>query len=233
MNKFKTYTFTVLFSTLAFTQTSRAAAITSPLTAQTNELVQLFTGFFDNSQQVASNPLVPPITISTCNVQATDTTKSDATQYVYLEQKSSGFERIRFYTFTQGNSTVDASIQSFVNPNILSGLCNKPEQQRAIDSSNLIPGSCDLVFTLESSRRYTGKNASVDGCPTSTGGKVISTLTIFDSGIDSVDKIFDNKGNLLVNTPIKFDKISSIPEPSLALGLLAFSISVAIAKPYK
>ncbi|MHC5723575.1 MAG: hypothetical protein ACYTXY_05345, partial [Nostoc sp.] len=56
------------------------------------------------------------------------------------------------------------------------------------------------------------------------GFKVVSDVTIEQSSIDSLDKIFDQKGNLLVATPIEFRRVESVPEPSLTLGLLALGI---------
>ncbi|WP_461937017.1 hypothetical protein [Nostoc sp.] len=53
---------------------------------------------------------------------------------------------------------------------------------------------------------------------------MVSDVTIEQSIIDSLDKIFDKKGNLLVATPIEFRRVESVPEPSLTLGLLALGI---------
>ncbi len=53
---------------------------------------------------------------------------------------------------------------------------------------------------------------------------MVSDVTIEQSSIDSLDKIFDKKGNLLVATPIEFRRVNSVPEPSVTFGLLALGI---------
>ncbi|MFH7030159.1 MAG: hypothetical protein ACHBN1_33555 [Heteroscytonema crispum UTEX LB 1556] len=55
---------------------------------------------------------------------------------------------------------------------------------------------------------------------------MVSDLAFWDSGIDSLDRIFDAAGNLIVNTPIEFRRIKSIPESSFSLGLLAIGIGL-------
>jgi hypothetical protein len=119
MNKLKVCTLTVLFSTLAFAQESHAATIALPLSTQVKQAAQWFTGFFDNAQQVANKPSVPFITTSNCQVELADANPVDETENIYLEQRSSAFNRIRFYSFSEGDSGVKLSIRSFVNPNIL------------------------------------------------------------------------------------------------------------------
>ncbi|RCJ23893.1 hypothetical protein A6S26_20030 [Nostoc sp. ATCC 43529] len=70
---------------------------------------------------------------------------------------------------------------------------------------------------------YRGNN-SPNGCPTSSGGKVISSVTVSENNIYSLDQIFGLNDNLLFASPIEFDRVKSIPEPSLTLGILALSI---------
>ncbi|MDB9372341.1 chromophore lyase CpcT/CpeT [Nodularia sphaerocarpa] len=220
MNKFKVYSLTVLFSVLVFP--SRAAAFAPPLATQVKEVAQWFTGLFDNAQQVENNPTVPLLTMSNCSVQVGDGNLFPNSQNVYLQQQSDVFERIRFYSFSEGDSVVNLSIRSFVNSDMLSGLCNQPEQQRIINISNIDSISCDLSLTWEQNR-YIGTNAP-NGCPTITGGKVVSNVTFFNNGVNSLDQIFTANGNLIVNTPIEFRRTASIPEPGLLLGILALGI---------
>ncbi|QLE59689.1 chromophore lyase CpcT/CpeT [Nostoc sp. TCL26-01] len=220
MNKLKVYSLTFLLSVLVFP--SRAVAFAPPLSTQVKEVAQWFTGFFDNAQQMASNPTTTPITMSNCSVQLDDGNLFSNSQNVYLEQQSTVFERIRFYSFSEGNSVVNLSIRSFLNSGILRGLCNQPEQQRIINISNIATTSCNLSLTWQENR-YIGTNAP-NGCPTSTGGKVVSNVTFFNNGVNSLDQIFTANGNLIVNTPIEFRRITSIPEPSFILGILALGI---------
>lgn len=205
-------------STFAFAPASRAATIAPPLSVQVTQAAQDFTGLFDNAEQVASNPSVPLVAISSCGVQLAGG-NADETQNVYFDQESVGFQRVRVYSFSPDNSAVKLSIRSFVNNDLLSGICNKPESERIVNISNIIPASCDLDLFWEPSR-YTGNNAP-NGCPTSTGGKVVSRVSVWDSGIDSLDQIFTANGVLITNTLIAFRRINSIPEPSSTLALVA------------
>lgn len=218
VNNFKTLTLTVLLSVLTFAPKSRAAT-----SEQVQQVAEWFAGSFNNAEQVKNNSLVPAIAMSNCAVQLDSEAPINETQNIYLEQKSSAFERTRFYSFSIADSAVNLSIRSFVNQNILSGICNQPQPERIVNFSNLIPASCNLQLILESNR-YIGTNAP-GGCPTSTGGKVVSQVTITENTIDSLDQIFDSKGTLLVNTPIEFQRLRLIPEPSYILGILAFSAS--------
>ncbi len=160
--------------------------------------------------------------MSNCDVQLDSSAPLDETQNIYLEQKSSAFERVRLYSFTKADSAINLSIRSFLNPTTLNGICNNPQLTRIVNFSNLIPASCNLQLMLEFNR-YTGTNAPT-GCSTSTGGKVVSQVTIAENTIDSSDQIFDITGKLLINTPIQFQRLTPIPESSYNLGLLAFGV---------
>lgn len=222
MKKLKAYTLTVVLSTLTFPQASRAVSVAPPIEAQVEEVARWFTGNFNNAQQVASNPSVPFIAMSNCKVQLTGVNPVDSAVNVYLEQTSSAFERTSFYSFSQGNSVVNLSVRPTLEPGSIRGLCSLPESERIIDISNVVTASCDLLLMWEPSR-YIGTNAP-NGCPTSTGGKVISSVSIFENEVASFDQIFAASGNLLVATPIQFRRINSIPEASPILGLLAFGV---------
>ncbi|GAA6621051.1 chromophore lyase CpcT/CpeT [Scytonema sp. NUACC26] len=222
MNKLKIYSLTFLFSVLIVPQQSRAVASAPPFSTQVKEVAQWFAGFFDNAQQVANNPTVPLITMSNCSVKLTDGNPSANTQNIYLEQNSTAFERISFYSFSEGNSGVNLSVRSFLNSDTLRGLCNQLEEQRIINTSNIATISCNLELQWEPNR-YIGTNAP-NGCPTSTGGKVVSNVTFFENGVNSLDQIFNANGNLIVNTPIEFRRINPIPEPSSILGILALGL---------
>ncbi|HEY9729432.1 MAG TPA: chromophore lyase CpcT/CpeT [Chroococcales cyanobacterium] len=223
MNKLKACTLTVLLSTLTVVQQSRAATIAPPLESQVEQVADWFTGSFDNAQQIASNPSVPLITMNNCEVQLAGANPTNETQNVYLEQSSTAFNRVRFYSFSEGTSAVTLSIYSFVNNNVLSGLCNRPESERVVNISNILTAtSCNVELFWEPTR-YIGNNAPT-GCPTSSGGKVVSNVEVFGDRIDSLDRIFSANGTLIAGTPIEFRRITSVPEPSSLLGLVAFGI---------
>ena len=220
MNIVKVYTLTALFSAFTFAQASATAVTAPPIETQVKQVKQWFTGLFDNSQQVANNPSVPLITLSSCNVELTNANPVTGIENIYLEQKS--INRFRLYSFSQDNLGVNLSIRAF-DPNYsVTGLCNRPESEQTIDSSKVLPTSCNLQLLWEPTD-YIGNN-SPNGCPTSFGGKVISNVTVYQNGIDSLDKIFAANGNLLFATPIEFRRVDSIPEPSFTLGILAIGV---------
>jgi CpeT/CpcT family (DUF1001) len=220
MNRLKAYILTVFVSTLTYAQ--KSYAVIAPSFSEAKQAAKWFTGVFDNTDQVASNSSVPAISMSNCAIQLEGSDNTDETQNVYLEQKSTAFERVRFYSFSPIDSAVKLSIRSFVNNNILSGLCNRPESERIVNTSNLVATSCDLLLML-ASNRYVGSNAP-NGCPTSSGGKVVSQVAIAENVINSLDQVFNPQGTLLVNTPIEFKRLQTIPESSYTFGLLAFGI---------
>lgn len=222
MHLLKVSILTVLVTTFSFVQQSRADTIAPPIKTQVNEVAQWFTGFFDNAQQVTNSPSVPLITISNCSVQLDDTNPLADTQNVYLEQESPGFERLRLYSFSEENLVVNLSISSFLNENTVRGLCNHSQSTRTVSINNVEKNTCNLQLFWEPNS-YIGNNAP-NGCITSDGFKVVSDVTIEQSSIDSLDKIFDAKGNLLVATPIEFRRVESVPEPSVTFGLLALGI---------
>lgn len=221
MNGIKVYKLTALVSVLTIAQVTPVNAVSAPpLETQVKQVAQWFTGLFDNSQQVASNPFVPLLTLSSCSVQLTNTEPTTGVENVYLEQKS--INRFRLYSFSSGNSAVNLNIRGFEVNNLFSGLCNQPKSQHIVDYSQVLPTSCQLEIFWEANS-YIGNNAP-NGCPTSSNGKVVSRVTVTANTIFSLDQIFDRNGNLLVGTPIEFRRLESIPEPSLILGLLAVGI---------
>lgn len=215
MNQLKAYTLAFLAG-FVFPQQSYAAEV-KPLSGQIQEVVQWFTGKFDNTNQLASNPSVPLITMTNCQVQLDGATRADASQNVYLEQNIAGFDRVRFYSFGLGTGAIDLGIRSFVNSSSLIGLCDRPVSERIISQNNLAAAVCSLDLTYEQNR-YVGNNAPT-GCFTSTGGKVVSSVSIEANSINSLDQIFSSSGQLLVNTPIEFRRIATVPDSSPLAGL--------------
>lgn len=217
----KVYTLTALVSVLTITPVTQVnAASVRPLEAQVKQVAQWFTGLFDNSQQVANNPSIPLITLSSCNVQLANADSTSGIKNLYLEQKS--INRFRLYSFSPGNSSVNLSIRGFESNSLYSGLCNRPQSEQIIDYSQVLQTSCQLnLFWQQTS--YTGNNAP-NGCPTRTSGKVVSSVTISQNFINSLDAIFAPNDNLLFATPIEFRRVEPIPEPSFIIGLLAVSL---------
>ena len=221
MNKIKAYTLTILLSTFAFVPKTRAATIVPPISQQVNQVGSWFTGFFDNRQQVASNSSVPLITMYNCEVQLQGINSVDSSQTIYLEQTTGGFPfRTAFYSFSEGSSGVELSVSRFIDPNPLIGLCDRPASERVVDLDNISPQSCDFQLAWQP-ELYTANNAP-NGCLTASGLKVVSDVTIGKRAIDSLDLGFDLNDKLVFGTKIEFLAVTSIPESSLALGLLTF-----------
>lgn len=216
VNQLKAYTLALLLTGFVFPKNSLAADV-PPISNQLREVVQWFTGRFNNAKDVASNPSVPFITMNNCQVQLDTDTGLNATQNVYLEQQSVAFNRVRFYSFGLSGSAIDLGIRSFINSSSLTGLCDRRASQRIISQNNLAAAVCSVSLAYEQNR-YVGNNAPT-GCPTSTGGKVVSSVSIQANSINSLDQIFSSSGQLLVNTPISFQRTAEVPESSPLVGL--------------
>lgn len=216
---------------------ARAMVLASP---GVDQVAHWFSGLFDNTNQVINNPNIPIpyLTMANCPVALVGMGDISADKPIYLEQRIGGFDapnpllRSRFYGFNQDNSTVDLNIHRFQEENSVLGLCNLPESQREINMSTIIEDSCDLSLIWQSnSNSYTGKNDPL-GCPSSTGGKVVSEVEIFPDLVLSLDQIFSASGDLLLAQPIEFERIEaeSVPESSVTLSLLLIGIIGAFSR---
>ncbi len=223
MNQLKVYTLSFLLSVLTVTHTTRAIAAAPSLAQQLNQVANWFTGMLDNSQQVMGQTTVPLISITSCSVQLDSSNSLTDVKNIYFEQESSSFERLRLYSFSQGNTGVNLSIRSFLDNTFVRGLCNEPQSTRKIPTSNLPITSCDLNLIWQETDYYKGSNEP-NGCPAGFGLRVVSNVTVWADRIDSLDQIFNAQGDLVVNTPIEFRRVYPIPEPSLMLGILAVGL---------
>lgn len=208
---------TVIFFLVGLFAPQQAHAALAPsLVDQVREVTQWFTGNFDNSEQVSRNPSVPLITLSTCPVQLENSIEPSGTQNLYLAQPA--LNRFRLYSFEPANSGVNLGIRSFVNPGSLSGICGQPVADRVVNQENVINAVCN-VFLVREPNRYTGSNAPT-GCPTSTGGKVVSNVAFQPDSTLSFDQIFSSNGQLIAATPIEFRRVEPVPEPTTVTGLV-------------
>ncbi|MFB2895425.1 CpcT/CpeT family chromophore lyase [Aerosakkonemataceae cyanobacterium BLCC-F50] len=207
---------TAIFFLFGFLVPQQAdAALIPSVSEQVAQVTQWFTGDFNNAEQVSQNPSVPLITLSTCQVQLLNSIEPNGTKSLYLEQPA--LNRFRLYSFTPENDAVNLSIRSFINPGSLKGICEQPLVNRVVSQNNLLNGVCNLMVFWEPNR-YIGSNAPT-GCPTSTGGKVVSDVTFGPDSIISLDRIFSSTGQLIVATPIQFLRVKSVPEPTMLAGL--------------
>lgn len=125
-----------------------------------------------------------------------------------------------YFFFSNEDSQVTLNINRFLDESSLLGLCDRPESEQFINATNLDNFNCEinLSWLLNS---YVETNAP-EGCPTTfPGGKVVSDIVIKPNLIDSLDLIFDGNGNLLFGTPITFERVEKVPEPSILFGLFA------------
>lgn len=214
---------TAIFFLFGFLVPQQAhAALIPSVSEQVAQVTRWFTGDFNNAEQVSQNPSVPLITLSTCQVQLLNSTEPSGTKSLYLEQPV--LNRFRLYSFTPENDTVNLSIRSFINPGSLAGICEQPLVNRVVSQNNLLNAVCNLMLFWEPNR-YIGSNAPT-GCPTSTGGKVVSDVTFQPNSIISLDRIFSSTGQLIVATPIEFRRVTSVPEPTMWAGLAIAGIGI-------
>ncbi|NEN87457.1 MAG: PEP-CTERM sorting domain-containing protein [Okeania sp. SIO3H1] len=224
INQLKFCTLSTLLLSVTFAQKSHAATMMPPILFQVEQVSQWFTGLFDNTKQVADNPMIPQITMSNCPVKLIGSDLMENTETVYLEQTTGGFPfRVRLYSFFSNNdSQVTISISRFLNETSLFGLCDRPESEQFINATNLDDFNCEVNLSFVSNT-YVGTN-DPEGCSTTfPGGKVVSDIVIQPNSIDSLDSIFDSNGNLLFGTPITFNRIEAVPEPSILFGLFILS----------
>ncbi len=225
-NLLKISTLSFLFITVIFAQKSQGATITSapPISFQVSQVAQWFTGLFNNTKQVANNPIVPQITMSNCGVKLIGSDLMENTETIYLEQTTRGFPfRVRLYSFfSNDDSQLTISISRFLDETSLLGLCDRPETEQFINAKNLDSLSCEINLSWFQNS-YVGNNSPV-GCPTTfPGGKVVSNVLIKPNIIESLDIVFDRNDNLLFGTPIAFHRVETVPEPSILFGLFALS----------
>ncbi len=222
MNRIKLCVLTVLLSTGIGVKPNHAATA-PPLSVQVQQVTDWFTGLFNNNQQVETNPMIPPITMSNCSVDLLGGAFPEGGETVYLEQTTGGFPfRTRFYTFSDSQSQVNLSVRSFSDPAPLFGLCDRAASEQVVSFSNIIDQSCEVQLDWQPGV-YIGTN-DPEGCVTNSGGKVISDIEITANTIASLDQIFDSNGAVLFATPIDFRRAETVNEPSTQLGLLTLGI---------
>jgi len=208
---------TGLCATLCLTATAAPVAASTDAVAQ---VVDWFTGFFDNADQVQASPEIPFLTMENCSVSALD--GDGVTQYVHLEQFFGGggpLLRSRAYAFSAVGSAVDLSVFSYQDPLAALGSCD--QAMPSLDVSDLVSPSCDLTLVRREADFF-GTNEP-EGCPSDfpfPGSTVVSTVTITADTVDSLDTFLFPGG--AIGTPIAFRRVST-PEPGLVVGLLVLS----------
>jgi hypothetical protein len=181
-----------------------------------NEVSRWFTGNFDNSDQVSRNPSIPLVPLSTCSVQLLGGSAPMGTQNLYLAQPT--LNRFRLYSFEPDSDSINLGIRSFINIGSASGICNRPQIDRVVTSDSLAAAACNLELTQDN-YSYIGNNAPI-GCPTRTGGRVVSNIVFQSDSSISLDLIYDSSNRLIFGTQIEFQRITEVPEPSTYAGTI-------------
>ncbi len=210
-----------LLTTVVFAQSGQAAVL-SP-TQQVQQVVDWFTGFFTNSNQVASEPMTPFLTMNNCAASVSELSNTE-TQYVHLEQYIGGVSLLRTaaYEFSPSDIGVNLSVFPYFDRNAALGTCDRATP--SIDLSNVVPVSCDLSLFYEPNK-FTGTNDPI-GCPTSfpePGSTVVSTVTITPNTVNSLDFFTTPDGDSF-GTPIAFQRVTTTPEPMTTLSLVGIGL---------
>ncbi|MBO1346093.1 MAG: chromophore lyase CpcT/CpeT [Hormoscilla sp. GUM202] len=81
------------------------------------------------------------------------------------------------------------------SPAHLVGLCNRPEPQRVVSSSEIGNPICSVFLSPEGDR-YIGQTQP-GGCPTNYRGavKITNRIILHSEGMDTTDRGFDAQGN--------------------------------------
>ncbi|NEP16802.1 MAG: PEP-CTERM sorting domain-containing protein [Leptolyngbya sp. SIO4C1] len=213
------------------------AALSAPATAatlspvkQVQQVVDWFTGFFDNRAQVSRNANVPFLEMENCAVSANGSANS---QYVHLEQffgSSGRLLRSSAYEFSPAATGVDLSVFSYRDRAAALGTCD--QAMPSLDLSNLAMPSCDIMLAYKP-EAFFGTNEP-DGCPTSfpiPGSTVVSTVTISADAVDSLD-VFRLPTGGEIGTPIAFRRVST-PEPAMLAALAGLGLAAIASRRKK
>lgn len=221
--------FTSLFISVTLSTQVQAANLTAR--ERVNLVVDWFTGFFDNSEQVARDLDIPFLTMENCATAPTSNIPATSSQYVYLEQYINGNSllRSRGYEFSPTAEAVDLKVYRYSDQNAALGTCQ--EASPNIDLSTLVSPSCDVSLTYEP-KRFFGTNAPI-GCPASVPNlDIVSMIEITPDEINSLDQ-FISFGVTIAGTTIEFRRVATTNEPLGAIALIGLGITGAVKSRFK
>ena len=227
MKLFKRSILTALLTSFVVSSQAQAATLTSR--EQVSRVVEWFTGLFDNTEQVSTEPDVPFLTMENCVASPFGDIVSTDSQYVHLEQYIGGTSLLRTsgYEFSPITSGVSLKVYSYAERDAAVGTCNDPNP--SINLSNLVSPSCDLTLIYEP-ESFFGTN-SPTGCASGfplPGSTVVSTVEITADGVDALDRFFAD-GLPPIGTEIEFRRIATTNEPRSAIALISLAI-IGLAK---
>ena len=173
------------------------------LALQVEDVVAHLQGVMDTSAQAAADEASPAVQMTTCPIVFDGDVPEDYQSAAFLYQEQALIERLdqpyrqRFLAIAP--DLLSNSIQSITfrppHPEQWTGLCDRPHDDRAIQTRDLGEETC-WVFLRSAASDYIGRTP-VGGCPTNVNGAVAITnvVVLHDEGMDTWDRGFDADGN--------------------------------------
>lgn len=169
----------------------------TPLEPQVEDVATHLVGIMETSAQAATNPDAPSVRMTTCRVRV------EARDSVFLYQEQALTQRLqkpyrqRFLQLapSAAENSIESKAFKPLDPQRWIGLCDRAEEQRILQPSDLIEAGCS-VFLVPVNQIYVG-NTQAGGCATNFRGAVRITNTVFlhAAGMDTWDRGFDAQGN--------------------------------------
>ncbi|MBE9114273.1 chromophore lyase CpcT/CpeT [Lusitaniella coriacea LEGE 07157] len=178
----------------------------NPIKPEVEIVATHLVGIMETSAQAAANLDAPSVRMTTCRVRiaARDPARNlHSAAPVFLYQEQALTERLqrpyrqRFLQLAPSATENSVESKAFkpIDPERWIGLCDRAENQRILQPSDLIEAGCS-VFLVPVNQIYVG-NTQAGGCATNVRGAVRITNTIFlhSAGMDTWDRGFDAQGN--------------------------------------
>lgn len=182
------------------------------------EIVSRLEGAMDTSAQAQAMKEAPNVRITNCQVTVKDaeTTAGTPVTYLYQEQAMSNKlaqpYRQRFLRIAPSadQTSVESAIFRPPTPKNWIGLCNKPVNERLIQTQDLGKSECS-VYLKPAGEDYLGETQA-GGCPSNHKGavKITNKILLFANGMDTWDRGFDANGQLVwgaKETPYQFRRL--------------------------
>ncbi|MBC6480077.1 MAG: chromophore lyase CpcT/CpeT [Hormoscilla sp. GM7CHS1pb] len=175
-----------------------------PVDRHLDEVATHLVGVMDTSAQAAANSKAPNVKMTTCQVTVhTENGELNSPEEIFLYQEQALQKKLvrpyrqRFLRLTPRKSDTVVESRSFKPPFPADwvGLCNRPEPQRVVSSSEIGNPICSVFLSPEGDR-YIGQTQP-GGCPTNYRGavKITNRIILHSEGMDTTDRGFDAQGN--------------------------------------
>lgn len=186
---------------------------------QVKEVVSHLDGAMDTSAQASTNPKAPNVRITTCKVKVEDAASLNRPQqFLYQEQAMSRQldkpYRQRFLRIAPSadNRSVESAVFKPPTPAAWIGLCDKPEAQRIVKTSDIGESKCSVLLQRQGDN-YVGETKK-GGCPSDYKGavRITNRIVLHQAGMDTLDRGFDATGKQIwgaKNDPYQFRWVNS------------------------